>query len=87
MEELFSQGVTMTHSGIFTRNKKKVVHVCFERKDPVSFAEIVLPDGAFLKCQGFSEDEKQMLKLYAQSSQEQIFQRARELNNQVFFKL
>ena len=87
MEELFSQGVTMTHSGIFTRNKKKVAHVCFERKDPAAFAEAVIPDCTFLKCEGFTEDERHMLKLYLQSSQEQIFQRARELNNQVFFKL
>lgn len=87
MEELFSQGVKMTYSGIFTRNKQKTVHVCFERKEPASFAEAVIPDCAFLKCDGFSEEETQILKLYLQGSKEQIFEMARQINNQVFFKL
>ena len=87
MDELFKQGVTMTYSGVFTRGGKKVVHVCFERKNPSAFAEGVLPDCNFLKCDGFSDEEKEVLKVYLQGNSEQIFEMARTINNQVLFKL
>lgn len=86
---LESGRITMTHSGIFTRNKQKVVHVCFERKDPQekAFAEAVLPSCTFLHNDGFAEEEIEALKVYLNMNQDEIFGNARQINKDVLFKL
>lgn len=81
--------ITMTHSGVFSRNKQKVVHVCFERKVPgkQAFAEAVLPAGTFLHQEGFLQEEAEALKLYLQMNKEQIMDSARGINRDVLFRL
>lgn len=81
--------ITMTHSGIFTRNGEKVVHVCFERKEHGvrSFAEAVIPSCTFLHNEGFAEEEVEALKVYLQMNKETIYNNARQINRNVLFKL
>ena len=81
--------ITMTHTGIFTRNKQKVVHVIFERKTAgkKAFAEAVIPSCTFLGNEGFAEEEIEALKVYLNMNKEEIFAAARQVNHDVFFKL
>lgn len=82
-------GIVMTHSGIFTRNKEKVVHVMFERKEKKAkaFAEAVIPSCTFLHNDGFAEEEIEALKVYLQMNQKQIYENARQINREILFKL
>lgn len=88
-DPLEDSGVTMTHSGVFTRDGKKVVHVCFERKETGqhAFAEAVIPACEFLHNDGFAEEEVEALKVYLQMNQETIFQNARGINRNILFRL
>jgi len=81
--------ITMTYSGIFTRDGVKVAHVCFERKEigVKAFAEAVIPACTFLHNEGFAEDEIEALKVYLQMNRDEIFANARQINRNVFFKL
>lgn len=81
--------ITMTHSGVFTRNKEKVVHVCFERKaaGEEAFAEAVIPTCTFLHNSGFGEEEIEALKVYLLMNKDEIFQNARGINRNVLFRL
>lgn len=84
---LDDERVTMTYSGVFTRDKQKVVHVCFERKETGAFAEAVIPECRFLHNQGFAPKELETLKVYLQMNKDEIFQNARGINRNVLFRL
>lgn len=81
--------ITMTYSGVFTRNKERVVHVCFERRErgAKAFAEAVLPSCTFLHNDGFAKEEIEALKVYLQMNKKQIYANARQINQNVFFRL
>ena len=81
--------ITMTYSGVFTRDKQKVVHVCFERKEAGAhaFAEAVIPACEFLHNDGFARDELEALKVYLQMNREEIFRNARGINRNILFQL
>lgn len=84
---LQDERITMTYSGVFTREKQKVVHVCFEKKETGAFAEAVIPECSFLHNKGFTEKELETLKVYLQMNKDEIFQNARGINRNVLFRL
>lgn len=88
-DPLEEKNITMTYSGIFTRNGQKVVHVCFERKKDCgqAFAEAVLPSCTFLHNDGFCPEEIEMLKVYLQMKKDSIYEDARGINRNILFKL
>lgn len=81
--------ITMTYSGVFTRDGRKVVHVCFERREAgaEAFAEAVIPECTFLHNSGFGEEEVEALKVYLQMNRDSIFREARGINRNVLFRL
>lgn len=86
---LEEEKITMTYSGVFTRNKEKVVHICFERKErgKQAFAEAVLPTCTFLHNDGFADEEIEALKVYLQMNKDQLYESARQINREILFKL
>lgn len=88
-DPLENKNITMTYSGIFTRNGQKVVHVCFERKEGGShaFAEAVIPSCTVLHNDGFCPEEIEMLKVYLQMKKDSIYENARGINRNILFKL
>lgn len=74
-----SEEMKMTHSGIFAKEGKRHVSVRFERgKD---MAEASLPECKVVKNRGFSEEEVAGLEVYLELKNDEIFHKAKELNN------
>lgn len=79
----------MTYTGVFSKNKQKVVHVNFERRTDTGTdcVEAVIPECSFIYIRGFTEEEQTELKLYLQKNVDTIFQMAREINKELIYKL
>ncbi len=69
----------MTHSGILAKDGRRYVSVRFERGGDV--AEAVLPGCKVIRNSGFSEEEVQGLESYLMQENDNIFARAKKLNN------
>lgn len=73
------QKVKLTHSGILSVKGRKQVSVRFERGRDV--AEGTLPQCKITKNNGFSEEEIKGLENYLEQKNDEIFAKAKELNN------
>lgn len=74
-----NEEMKMTHSGIVVKDKRRHVSVRFERGADV--AEAVLPECKVIKSTGFSAEEVQGLENYLMQENDNIFARAKKLNN------
>ncbi len=81
--------ITMTHTGLLTgKNGKKVIHVCFERKNQTGndYAEIILPSRKVVHAKGFEEGELAQLQLYLKDQEKDIIKNAKQINHDIIFK-
>ncbi len=71
--------VKMTHSGILAGKGRRRVSVRFERGADV--AEGSIPECKITENHGFSGEEKEGLEAYLEQACDEIFRKAKELNN------
>lgn len=81
--------ITMTHTGLLSGKKGKVIHVCFERKTLKGrdYAEIVLPSRKVVNSKGFDDGELAQLVLYLKGQEKSIIKNAKQINHDLIFKL
>lgn len=87
--EILLEKITMTHTGLISGKKGKVIHVCFERKTPrgSDYAEIVLPSRKVVNSRGFDDGELAQLGLYLKGQEKSIIKNAKQINHDLIFKL
>lgn len=71
--------VKLTHSGIYSSDGKRHVSVRFERGEDV--AEGTIPACKITKNHGFSQDEVEGLEAYLEQSSDDLFEKAKGINN------
>lgn len=73
--------LTLTYSGVVSKEKRNAVCVRFERKKQGDYAEGILPDARITDSKGFSAEEIEGLENYLRENSEDIRKKAKELNN------
>lgn len=71
--------VKLTYSGILVSKGRRYVSVRFERGSDV--AEGSVPQGKITRNQGFSDEEVEGLENYLELKCDEIFAKAKEINN------
>ncbi|MEG0805644.1 MAG: hypothetical protein RR364_03335 [Lachnospiraceae bacterium] len=89
MENMNSgESLTLTYSAVSGQGTEKKVNIRFERRngEKIEFAEGVIPDGKIEKSIGFTQQELAGLELYLKEHTGELFQKAKKINEQMFWK-
>ena len=79
----YNDNITMSYSGILTKNNKPYISVRFERQNAnaVDFIESGIPSCEIINSQGFSSDEIHQIQDYLKDNKFSIIEKARGVGN------